>query len=134
VKYVHDSVHPGGFLLVRYVRSAALPSGTNRVQHRKICASRVRQFSAVRTFKSLAPVSNNPYFLLMNFFRPENKIEVITAVPGSEILGPNLRTYDKNYSQRYISHGGPKVLVLVVTDLAYAPGQPGRFCRGLGLF
>jgi hypothetical protein len=57
----------------------------------------------------------------------------MTAVPGSENLGPNLRTYDKNYSQRYMSHGGPKVIFLITTDLAYAPGQTGRFCRGLGL-
>jgi hypothetical protein len=54
----------------------------------------------------------------------------MTEAPGSEDLGPNLRTYDKKYSQRYMSHGDPKVLS---TDLAYAPGQTGRFCRGLGL-
>jgi hypothetical protein len=55
------------------------------------------------------------------------------ALLGSQIFGPYRLIYDETFRQRITIDYGPENILLLVDDLAYAPGQPGRFCRGLGL-
>jgi hypothetical protein len=52
-------------------------------------------FPAVRTAKGVLRSQNNVYFLPLIYFCPGNKIMVISAAPGSKILGPYRRVYDK---------------------------------------
>jgi hypothetical protein len=55
------------------------------------------------------------------------------AAPGSKISGPYRRIYDKKFIQRITIDRSPENILLLAIDLTYAPGQPGRFCRGLAL-
>jgi hypothetical protein len=70
--------------------------------------------------------SNNAFFLRLNYLCPGEKKEVISAVPGSEIVGPYRRIYDKMFIQRITINRGPKNILHMPTDLAYDPGKRGR--------
>jgi hypothetical protein len=90
--------------------------------------------SAIRTAQGALRSSNNAYFLRLIYFCPGKKIKVISAVPGIELLGPYRRINDKSFIQRIAIDCGPENILLLAIDLAYAPGQSGRFCRGQNLF
>jgi hypothetical protein len=55
-------------------------------------------------------------------------------VPGIELLGPHRRTYDKTFIQRITIDRGPKNILLLAIDLAYAPGQRAGFVVGRTYF
>jgi hypothetical protein len=63
---------------------------------------------AVRTAELSLRSSNNAYFLPLIYFCPENKIQVMSAVPGSAILGSYRRIYDKTSIQRIVIDRGPE--------------------------
>jgi hypothetical protein len=56
---------------------------------------------------------------------------VMSAAPTSKILGPYRRTYEKNIIQQITIDRSPENILLLAINLAYAPGGPARFCRGL---
>jgi hypothetical protein len=89
---------------------------------------------AVRTAEGSLRSSNNAYFLRLIYFCPGKKIKVTSAVPGTELLGPHRRINDKTFIQRIRIDRGPENILLLAIDLAYAPGQPDRFCRGQNQF
>jgi hypothetical protein len=102
------------------------------------CASSVQLFRVfyvlvVRTAELSLRSSNNAYFLPLIFFCPENKIQVMSAVPGSEILGSYRRIYDKTYYTTNNDRPRSVEITALAMDLAYAPGQPDRFCRFINL-
>jgi hypothetical protein len=80
----------------------------------------------VRTAEVFHGSLNNAFFLRLNYLCPGIKIEVISAVPGSEIVGPFRRIYDKMFIQQITIDCGPKNILRMPTDLAYGPGKRGQ--------
>jgi hypothetical protein len=63
---------------------------------------------AVRTAKLSLRSSNNAYFLPLIYLCPGKKIQVMSAVPGIELLGPYRRIYDRTAIQRITIDCGPE--------------------------
>jgi hypothetical protein len=79
---------------------------------------------AVRTAR-LSLRTSNAYFLPPIYFCPGKEIQVMSVVPGIELLGPYRRIYDKPFTQRITIDAGPENVLLETIDLAYAPRSSG---------
>jgi hypothetical protein len=91
-------------------------------------ASSVRPTPAVlpvRTARLSLRSSNNAYILPLIYFCPGKEIQVMSVVPGIELLGPYRRIYDNVFIQRIMIDAGPEDVLLEIIDLAYAPGSSG---------
>jgi hypothetical protein len=78
------------------------------------CAGSVRRFLRyVLSAKLSLRSSNNAYFLPLIYFCPGKEIQVMSAVPGIELLGPYRRIYDKSFIHRITIDCGPQNVLAV---------------------